>query len=204
MYTIPTVLEGYGSQQRAWDLMSRLMLERIIFLSGEVRQENIHLLVASVLHLDHTDNTKPIHLYINSPGGSVSEGLSLINALQLAQSPIVTICTGMAASMGAMILSDKYSNKPGNRRMILPDARVMIHSVASGMEGKVQDMRISFKESEKYQEKLMRKLAENTGKTYEQIVKDCDRDLYLSAEEALEYGLVDEIVRYKPTIPTSI
>jgi ATP-dependent Clp protease protease subunit len=199
MYNIPTVLEGYGTQQRAWDLYSRMMNERVLFCSGEVRAENMNILIASVLHLDHTDNTKPIYLYINSNGGSCQDGLAFMNTLEICQSPIVTICTGMAASMGAMILSDKYSNKPGNKRMILPDARVMIHSVASGFEGKVQDMRISFKEAEMFQEKLMRRLAINTGKSYEQIVKDCDRDLYLSAEEAVEYGLVDEIVRYKPS-----
>jgi len=203
MNLIPTVLEGHGVHQRAFDLYSRMMVNRIVFLQGEVRAENMNILIASVLHLDHEDNTKPIYLYINSNGGNCQDGLALMNTLEICQSPIVTICTGMAASMGAMILSDKYSYKPGNKRMILPDARVMIHSVASGFQGKVQDMRISFKESEMFQEKLMRRLATNTGKTYEQIVKDCDRDLYLSAEEALEYGLVDEIVRYKPN-PTPV
>lgn len=194
---IPTVLERRGNTERAFDLFSRMMEDRIIFLNGEVREENMNILVAYVLHLDHVDIEKPIYLYINSPGGSVSDGLSLIDTLELCSSPIITVCTGTAASMGAMILSDKYNNKPGNRRMILPSARVMIHSVAYGVSGKVQDIRVSYKEGEKIQEKLMRRLANNTGKSYEQVVKDCDRDCWLSAEEALEYGLVDEICKPK-------
>lgn len=194
---IPTVLERRGNTERAFDLFSRMMEDRIIFLNGEVREENMNILVASVLHLDHVDSEKPIYLYINSPGGSVADGSSLIDTLELCSSPIVTVCTGTAASMGAMILSDKYNNKPGNKRMILPSARVMIHSVAYGVSGKVQDIRVSYKEGEKIQERLMRRLAVNTGKSYEQIVKDCDRDCWLSAEEALEYGLVDEICKPK-------
>lgn len=192
---IPTVLERVGNHERAMDLYSHMLSERIIFVNGEVRAENMNILVASVLHLDHQDPEKPIYVYINSNGGSVSDGLALINTLELCSSPIVTVCTGTAASMGAMILSDKYNNKPGNKRMILPDARVMIHSVAFGAEGKVQDIRVTYKEGEKIQEKLMRRLAVNTGKIYEQVVSDCDRDCWLSAEEALEYGLVDEICK---------
>lgn len=199
---IPTVLERVGNQERAMDLFSRMMSDRILFATGEVRAENMNILVASVLHLDHQDPEKPIYVYINSNGGSCADGLALINTLELCASPIITVCTGTAASMGAMLLSDKYNNKPGNKRMILPDARVMIHSVAFGAEGKVQDIRITYKEGEKVQERLMRRLAVNTGKTYEQVVADCDRDCWLSAEEALAYGLVDEIC--KPNSLTAV
>lgn len=190
---VPTVIENTGREQRVWDLYSRMMQDRILFLQGPVLETNINILVASVLHLDHQDNTKPIQLYINSPGGSCQDGLALINTLQLCKSPIITTCIGMAASMGLMILSDKYKNKKGNIRKMLPDARCMMHSVASGMGGKIQDIRIDYKEAEHYQTKLMKMLANNTGKSYEQVVKDCDRDNYMSAEEALEYGLIDEI-----------
>ena len=188
------VMDGFGPNTKYMDLYSRMMQERILFLEGPVESQNINTLVAAVLYLDHIDNTKPIQLYINSPGGSVSDGLILIDTLTLCKSPIITICTGMAASMGAMILSDKYNNKKGNVRKILPNARVMIHSIAtSSGYSKIQDIRIDYKELERYQEKLMKMLAKNTGNSYEQIVKDCDRDKYMSPEEALEYGLVDEI-----------
>lgn len=192
MYNIPTVLEGYGTQQRAWDLYSRLLESRHIFIAGEVRDENMGIIFASILHLEHQDPEKPIYFYINSPGGNVQAGLQITDLWDVISSPIVTICTGMAASMGSIFLSHKV-NRPGSKRMILPNARVMCHQVSSSTQGVVQDQQIALEESIKINDTLMGMLANNTGKTKEEIKAMCSRDKWFSAQEAVDYGLVDEI-----------
>jgi ATP-dependent Clp protease protease subunit len=194
MYTIPTVLEKKGNTERAYDLYSRMLEDRIMFLSGEVREENMSILSASALFLDNQDAEKPIWLYINSPGGSVTDGLMLADVLTYVKSPICTVIMGQAASMGLVLGSMKYTHKPASRRYILPNARMMAHQVSSGTKGLITDQMIALKEAEKLNEKLMNILAENTGKSVKQIKKDADRDFWLSAQEAVEYGFVDEIL----------
>ena len=191
---IPMVVERSGNSERSYDIFSRLLNERIMFLNSEVRDENMGILCACALHLDHENNEKPIYLYLNSPGGSCSAGIMLADTLSVIKSPIITVNMGTAASMGAYLLSMKYSHKPGSKRLILPGARVMLHSISTGMQGTSHDLKVNWKESEKVQENVISTIAKNVGKTYEELSKATERDLWLNAEEALAFGIVDEII----------
>lgn len=196
---IPTVLERHGNETRAWDIYSRLLENRLLFLNSEVNDRTMGLMMACLLHLDHQDSEKPIYIYVNTGGGSCSAGLMLTDCMTYLNSPIVTICTGLAASMGSIILSHKI-DRPGSQRLILPNAKVMLHSVSSGTSGVVHDQKIAFEESMKVQDNLMSILAHNTSKTKEEIETICQRDKWFSAQEAVDFGLVDAIITHKPKV----
>lgn len=194
-YLIPTVIEKSQYGERAYDIYSRLLKERIIFLSGVIDDDAANIAIAQLLFLESEDPKKDIALYINSPGGSVTAGMALYDTMQHVKPDVATICVGMAASMGAVLLSAGAKGK----RFILPNAEVMIHQPLGGTEGQASDIAISAKHILKIRENLNKILSKNTGKPLSQIEKDTDRDFYMSAEEAKKYGLIDEI--YKPKNP---
>lgn len=196
-YLIPTVIEKSQFGERAFDIYSRLLKERIIFLSGPVDDASANIVIAQLLFLESEDQKKDIYLYINSPGGSVTAGMALYDTMQHIKPDVSTICVGLAASMGAVILSAGAKNK----RFVLPNAEVMIHQPWGGTEGQASDIAITAKHILKTRETLNKILAKNTGKPLVQIEKDTDRDYYMSADEAKKYGIVDEI--YKPKNPRS-
>ncbi len=193
MSFIPYVVEQTSRGERSYDIFSRLLNDRIIMLSEEVNETTASLIVAQLLYLEAQDPDKDIQFYINSPGGSVSSGLAIYDTMQYIKADVSTICVGMAASMGAFLLSAGAKGK----RICLPNAEVMIHQPLGGTPGQAEDIRIHAEHILKIREKMNRILAENTGKPYEQVAKDTDRDNYLDAQEALEYGLVDKIVDRK-------
>ena len=186
---IPTVLEKSQFGERAYDIYSRLLKERIIFLAGPIDDDVANLVIAQLLFLQFEDSKKDILLYINSPGGSVSAGLAIIDTMMHVKPDVQTVCVGMAASMGAVLLSAGAKGK----RFALPNAQVMIHQPSGGMEGQASDIEITAKQILKLRENLNKILAKNTGKALSQIEKDVDRDFYMSAEEAKKYGIVDKI-----------
>ncbi len=194
-YLIPTVIEKSQFGERAYDIYSRLLKERIIFLSGPIDDNVANITVAQLLFLESEDPKKDIYLYINSPGGSVSAGLAIYDTMQHVKPDVSTICVGLAASMGAIILSAGAKGK----RFVLPNAEVMIHQPWGGAEGKASDIAISAKQILKLRENLNKIIAKNTGKPLAQVEKDTDRDYYMSADEAKKYGIIDEI--YKPKNP---
>lgn len=194
-YLIPTVIEKSQSGERAYDIYSRLLKERIIFLSGPIDDDTANITIAQLLFLESEDSKKDIYLYINSPGGSVSAGLALYDTMQHVKPDVSTICVGMAASMAAVLLSAGAKNK----RFILPNAEVMIHQPLGGTEGQASDIAITAKHILKTRDNLNKMLSKNTGKPLAQIEKDTDRDFFMSAEDAKKYGIVDEI--YKPKNP---
>lgn len=196
-YLIPTVIEKSQFGERAYDIYSRLLKERIVFLSGAIDDNVANITIAQLLFLESEDPKKDIHLYINSPGGSVSAGLAIYDTMQHIKPDVSTICVGMAASMGAIILSAGAKNK----RFVLPNAEVMIHQPWGGAEGKASDIAISAKQILRLRESLNKIIAKNTGKPLAQVEKDTDRDYYLTADEAKKYGIVDDI--YKPKNPRS-
>jgi ATP-dependent Clp protease protease subunit len=187
---IPTVLEKSATGERAYDIWSRLLKDRIIFLGQEVDDYIVNLIIAQMLFLDKEDSHMPIEFYINSPGGSVSAGLALYDVMNTISAPVNTTCVGMAASMGAVLLAGGTGT-----RASLPHSRIMIHQVSSGFRGTSADIRIQ--ETNKLEDQLFQILADRTGKTKKQIAKDCDRDYYLSAVEAKEYGLIDSVIESK-------
>ena len=189
-YLVPTVIEQTHRGERAYDIWSRLMKDRIVFLGTEVTDDIANVIVAQLLFLESEDPEKDVNLYINSPGGSVSAGLAIYDTMQYVRCPISTICIGQAASMGAVILA---AGTEGKRR-VLPNSRVMIHQPLGGARGQASDIEIQAREILKIKDKLNGILAHHTGKTAEQIAKDGDRDYYMSANEAKDYGLVDEVV----------
>jgi ATP-dependent Clp protease protease subunit len=189
-YLIPTVLEKTSMGERAYDIYSRLLKERIIFLGGAVDAEVANLIIAQLLFLAHDDDKKDITLYINSPGGSVTAGMAIIDTMQFIKPHVSTVCIGMAASMGAMILS---CGEPG-KRFILPNAEVMIHQPLGGAEGQAADIAIQAEHILKLRDVLYKMLAKNTGKSVEQIHKDSDRDYWMSATESVKYGIVDKVI----------
>ena len=189
-YLVPTVIEQTHRGERAYDIWSRLMKDRIVFLGTEVTDDIANVIVAQLLFLESEDPEKDVNLYINSPGGSVSAGLAIYDTMQYVRCPISTICIGQAASMGAVILA---AGSAGKRR-VLPNSRVMIHQPLGGARGQASDIEIQAREILKIKDKLNGILAHHTGKTSEQIAKDGDRDYYMSATEAKDYGLVDEVV----------
>ena len=190
-YLIPTVLEKSQFGERAYDIYSRLLKERIIFLSGPIVDEVANVIIAQLVFLEHEDPKKDIKLYINSPGGSVTAGMAIYDTFQYVQADISTICVGVAASMAATLLAGGAKGK----RLILPNAEVMIHQVMGGAEGQASDIEINAKHILKIKDRLNKILAGHTGQSIKRVEKDTDRDYYMSAEEAKDYGIVDEIVK---------
>ncbi|MDX1390804.1 MAG: ATP-dependent Clp endopeptidase proteolytic subunit ClpP [Rheinheimera sp.] len=186
---VPIVIEQTAKGERSFDIYSRLLKDRIIFLTGQVEDHMANLIVAQLLFLESENPEKDIYIYINSPGGSVTAGLSIYDTMRYIKPDISTICVGQAASMGAFLLSGGTKGK----RYLLPNARVMIHQPLGGFQGQATDFEIHAREILSIKEKLNRLMAEHTGKTYEQVCKDTERDNFLSAQQALEYGLVDAI-----------
>ena len=189
-YLIPTVLEKSQFGERAYDIYSRLLRERIIFLGGPIDDDVANLVIAQMIFLEHEDPKKDIKLYINSPGGSVTAGLAMYDTMQFVKPDISTICIGMAASMAAVILGSGAEGK----RLILPHAEVMIHQVMGGAQGQATDIEISARHILKMKKTLNQILSTHTGQDVEKVEKDADRDYYMSAEEAKAYGIIDKIV----------
>ena len=189
MALVPYVVEQTSRGERSYDIYSRLLNDRIIVLSDEVNDATASLVVAQLLYLEGQDNEKDISLYINSPGGSVTAGLAIYDIMQYIKCDVSTICMGMAASMGAFLLSSGAKGK----RYALPNSEIMIHQPSGGAQGQATEIDIVARHILRTREKLNKILAENTGKPIEQIAIDTERDNFLSAEEALEYGLVDKI-----------
>ena len=189
MALVPYVIEQTNRGERSYDIFSRLLNDRIIVLSDEVNDATASLVVDQLLYLEGQDNEKDISLYINSPGGSVTAGFAIYDTMQYIKCDVSTICMGMAASMGAFLLSSGAKGK----RFALPNSEIMIHQPSGGAQGQATEIDIVAKHILRTREKLNRILAENTGKPIEQIARDTERDNFLSAQEALDYGLVDKI-----------
>ena len=187
---VPMVIEQSGRGERAYDIYSRLLKERVIFLVGPVNDQMANLIVAQLLFLESENPDKDISLYINSPGGSVSAGLAIFDTMNFIKPDVSTLCTGLAASMGAFLLAAGAKGK----RFSLPNSRVMIHQPSGGSQGMASDIEIQAKELLYLRERLARIMADNTGQTIEQIHKDTDRDRFMSSEEAVEYGLIDKVL----------
>jgi ATP-dependent Clp protease protease subunit len=184
------VLEKEGNAERSYDLYSRLMRERIIFLGTDVNDQTANLLISQMLYLQMVDPKKDIAFYINSPGGSVSAGLAIYDTMRFLECDVATYCMGMAASMGAVLLAAGTKGK----RYALPHSRVMIHQPMGGMQGQAADMKIHMKEMEQVQKDLYDVLVAHTGQSYETIVKDCDRDNFMRPAAAIAYGLIDKVL----------
>lgn len=189
-YLVPTVLEKTPMGERAYDIYSRLLKDRIIFLSGAIDSDIANIIIAQLIFLENEDNKKDITIYVNSPGGHVTAGLAIIDAMNFVKPDVAVVCVGLAASMGAMILSSGAKGK----RFVLPHSEVMIHQPLGGTEGQASDIAIAAEHILKTKQTLYKMLAKNTGKTLAQIEKDADRDYYMSAEEAVKYGIVDKII----------
>jgi len=187
---VPTVLEKRGNTERMYDIFSRLLKERIIFLGDEINDVTASLVVAQLLFLESEDAEKDISLYINSPGGSVSAGMAIYDTMNYIKCDVSTICVGMAASMGAFLLSGGAKGK----RFALPNAEIMIHQPLGGTSGQATDMQIAAEHILKTKDRLYRIMAENCGKDIAQLAVDCERNNWKTAEEALEYGLIDRVV----------
>ena len=188
---IPTVIEKSQFGERAYDIYSRLLKERIIFLGDTIDDDVANTVIAQMLFLESQDKTKDIKLYINSPGGSVTAGLAIYDTMQLIAPDVSTICIGMAASMASILLSAGAKGK----RFVLPNSEVMIHQVMGGAQGQASDIEISARHILKLKERLNKILATHTGQKFEKVTKDSDRDYFMSAEEAVEYGLADKIIK---------
>jgi len=189
-YLVPTVIEKTSDGERAFDIYSRLLNERIIFLGEDVNEHTANVVVAQLLHLAYEDSKKDIKLYINSPGGSVYDGFAIYDTIQFISPDVQTIGIGVQASMGAFLLSSGTKGK----RFALPNSRIMIHQPSSGTQGKITDQEITLQEGIYLKKKLNELLAKNTGQKLAKIEKDTDRDFWMSAEEAVKYGLVDEVI----------
>lgn len=187
---LPTVIERNGNGERAYDLYSRLLKDRIIFVDGEIRDETADLIVAQILYLESENPDKDINMYINSPGGSVTAGLAIYDTMQYVKCDVATICMGQAASMGAVLLAGGTVGK----RYTLPSSRVMIHQPWGGAQGQESDIAIQAKEIVRLKKLSIKYFAQQTGKPEEDIAKDMERDFYMSAEEAKAYGIVDHIM----------
>ena len=192
-YLVPMVVEQTNRGERSYDIYSRLLQDRIVLLSGEVNDESANLIVAQLLFLQAQDPKKTINMYINSPGGSVTAGLAIYDTMQFISCPVATYCIGQAASMGAVLLTAGAKGK----RFALPNARIMIHQPWGGAEGKASDIEITAREIIRLKEKLNRILADHSGRKYEKVVADTDRDYFMSADEAAEYGLIDKVLTSK-------
>lgn len=194
MALVPTVIESTNRGERAYDIYSRLLNDRIVFLSDEVNDVTASLVVAQLLFLEAQDPDKDIYLYINSPGGSVSAGLAIYDTMNYIKCDVSTICIGMAASMGAFLLSSGAKGK----RFALPNSEIMIHQPLGGMQGQASDIKIHADHILRTRQTLNRILSENTGKPLADIERDTDRDNFLSAAEAAEYGLIDKVIAKRP------
>ena len=190
MSLVPYVVEQTNRGERSYDIFSRLLNDRIIFLGEEVNATTASLVVAQLLYLEAQDPDKDIQLYINSPGGSVTDGMAIYDTMQYIKSDVSTICIGMAASMGAFLLSSGAKGK----RLALPNAEIMIHQPSAGTQGQITDMAIHLKRLEIIKKRMNHILADNTGKPLEVVTADCERDNFMSAEEAKEYGLIDKVI----------
>lgn len=193
MNLIPTVIEKTQFGERAYDIYSRLLRDRIIFLGAPINDVVANSIIAQMLFLASKDPAKPIQFYINTPGGSVTAGLAIYDTMQYVKCPVTTVCVGMAASMGAVLLSAGEKGK----RFALPNSQIMLHQVAGGVTGEAVEIEITAKQIVKIKERLNRILAKHTGQPYEKVEKDTDRDFYLSPEEAKEYGIIDEVIQAK-------
>lgn len=186
---VPMVIEQTNRGERSYDIYSRLLEDRIIFVSGEIRDEMANMIIAQLIFLEAKDPTKDIMMYINSPGGSVSAGLAIYDTMNYIKCDVATLCVGMAASMGAVLLSSGAKGK----RYALPNSEIMIHQPLGGFQGQASDIAIHAEHMSKTKKKLNKILAENSGRDIAEIEKDTDRDNFLSAKEALSYGLIDKI-----------
>lgn len=191
-YIIPTVIEKTGNHEKVYDIYSRLLIDRIIFISGEVNDEMANAICAQLLFLQSQDAKKQINVYINSPGGVVTAGLAILDTMNYVKCPIATYCMGQSASMGAVLLSAGTKGK----RYALPHARIMIHqpSGSTGPSSKISDMEISVNESKRLKQILTEILAENCNQTYKNMEKACDRDYFMSAMDAIKFGLIDKVL----------
>ncbi len=194
MALVPTVIETTNRGERAYDIYSRLLNDRIVFLSDEVNDVTASLVVAQLLFLEAQDPEKDIHLYINSPGGSITAGMAIYDTMNFIKCDVSTICIGMAASMGAFLLSAGTKGK----RLALPNSEIMIHQPLGGMQGQATDIKIHADRIIRMKDKLNSILAENTGKPLSTIEKDTERDNFMTAQEALNYGLVDKVIDKRP------
>jgi ATP-dependent Clp protease protease subunit len=190
---VPMVIEQSGRGERAYDIYSRLLKERVIFLVGPVNDHTANLVVAQLLFLESENPDKDISLYINSPGGSVSAGLAIYDTMQFIKPDVSTLCTGLAASMGAFLLAAGAKDK----RFSLPNSRIMIHQPLGGAQGQAADIEIQAREILYLRERLNQILADKTGRTMDQISKDTDRDNFMSADQAVEYGMVDKVLTHR-------
>ncbi len=191
---VPYVVEQTNSGERSYDIFSRLLNDRIVFLGEEVNAATASLVVAQLLYLEAQDPDKDIQFYINSPGGSVTDGMAIYDTMQYVKCDVSTICIGMAASMGAFLLSSGAKGK----RFALPNAEIMIHQPSAGTQGQITDMAIHLKRLEIIKQRMNRILAENTGKPIEVVTADCERDNFMSADEAVAYGLIDKVIIREP------
>ena len=191
---VPMVVEQSGRGERSYDIYSRLLKERVIFLVGEVNDQSANLVVAQMLFLESENPDKDISFYINSPGGSVSAGMSIFDTMQFIKPDVSPLCMGLAASMGAFLLSAGAKGK----RFVLPNAKVMIHQPLGGTRGQATDIEIHARDILKTREQLNRILAERTGQPLDKIARDTERDYYLNAEEAKDYGLIDQVIAQRP------
>jgi ATP-dependent Clp protease protease subunit len=191
LISVPNVIEQTGSTERSYDIFSRLLKDRIVFVDGEIFDLNADVVVAQLLFLESQDPEKDIHVYINSPGGIVSSGLAIYDTIQYIKPDVQTICMGQAASMGALLLA---CGSPG-KRFALPSSRILIHQPWGGVSGQAEDVRIQTKEILRMKHLIIQYFAFHTKKSEEQIAKDLERDFYMSAEEAVAYGLVDKVLK---------
>lgn len=196
MPLIPFVIEKSGREERAMDIYSRLLKDRIVFLGTQVNDEVANAIVAQLLFLQSDDPTSDIHLYINSPGGSVTAGLAIYDTMQFLTCDVATYCIGQCASMGAVLLT---AGAKGKRRA-LPNSRIMIHQPLAGMQGTAEEIMIHAKEFRNIKDKLNKILLKHTGHPFEKIEEDTDRDRFMSAEEAKEYGLIDQVIEHMPDV----
>lgn len=194
MPLIPYVVDNKGREQQVFDIYSRLLKERIIFLQGQVRDEMANLIVAQMLYLQFEDPKADIHLYINSPGGSVTAGMAIYDTMQFLSCPVATYCMGLAASMGSMLLTAGAAGK----RYALPNAEIMIHQPSGGFGGTASDIAITVENIKKTKARLNKLYLKHTGRTLEQLEKDMDRDKWLNPGEAMEYGLIDSVLEKIP------
>ena len=193
MSFVPYVVEQSAHGERSYDIFSRLLNDRIIVLSEDVNDTSASLVVAQLLYLEGQDPDKDISLYINSPGGSISAGMAIHDTIQYIKCDVSTICMGMAASMGAFLLASGTKGK----RFALPNAEIMIHQPSAGTQGQITDMAIHLKRLEVVKKRMNRILSENTGKAIEVVTADCERDNFMTAQEAVEYGLIDKVIEHR-------
>jgi ATP-dependent Clp protease protease subunit len=194
---VPSVGVGHGSRERTYDVFSRLVAERIIFVQGEIEDNMTSVIIAQLLHLDHESHA-PIYMYINSPGGVITSGMAIYDTMMFVSSPIIQIGHGMCASMGMFLLCAKKTEGPGaelSRRLALPNTEIMMHQPLGGTRGQASDIEIQAKHMARTKERMIKHISQWTGHAEKKILKDSDRDNYMYADEALEYGIIDEVVK---------